>query len=146
MDQRPLQIQYIQHLQYLLSFPPNQKIPQHIVSFDPNVPAWGKSAVPPPSTAAIAAAAEVPKFTLEPVNPKSLVLVPTTSAAPSSHAPVLPPQVSLVTAGGNSDVITMDTTPTLTSAAVSSEERSTSSWKQDAQPTLNAAVFDQTNN
>ena len=31
-------------MQYLLSFPPNQPIPQHIVAFDPVHPAWGKSA------------------------------------------------------------------------------------------------------
>ena len=28
----------------MLSFPPNQPIPQHIVAFDPVHPAWGKSA------------------------------------------------------------------------------------------------------
>ena len=39
-----LAIKYIKHLQYLLSFPPNQPIPQHIVAFDPVHPAWGKSA------------------------------------------------------------------------------------------------------
>ena len=39
-----LAIKYIKHLQYLLSFPPNQAIPQHIVAFDPVHPAWGKSA------------------------------------------------------------------------------------------------------
>ena len=146
---RRLAIKYIQHLQYLLSFPPNQKIPQHIVSFDPNVPAWGKSAVPPASSGITEAPAA--KFTLDPVNPKNLVLVSSTPPPPAaiSHVttvPVLPPQVSLVTATDN--VITMDTTPTLTSAAVVSEE---GSWKQDSgssQPTLNAAavVFDEANN
>lgn len=35
-----LAIKYILHLQYLLSFPPNQKIPNHIVKFDPSIPAW----------------------------------------------------------------------------------------------------------
>ena len=39
-----LAIKYIKHLQYLLSFAPNQQIPQHIVAFDPVHPAWGKSA------------------------------------------------------------------------------------------------------
>jgi len=39
-----LAIKYIKHLQYLLSFPLNQPIPQHIVAFDPVHPAWGKSA------------------------------------------------------------------------------------------------------
>ena len=37
-----LAIKYIRHLQYLLSFPPNQKIPGHIVEFDPSLPAWIK--------------------------------------------------------------------------------------------------------
>ena len=150
---RRLAIKYIQHLQYLLSFPPNQKIPQHIVSFDPNVPAWGKSAVPPASSGITEApATSAAKFTLDPVNPKNLVLVSSTPPHPAtiSHVttvPVLPPQVSLVTATDN--VITMDTTPTLTSEAVVSEE---GSWKQDggsSQPTLNAAaavVFDEANN
>lgn len=38
-----LAIKYILHLQYLLSFPPGQKIPSHIVQFDPSVPAWERS-------------------------------------------------------------------------------------------------------
>ena len=38
-----LAIKYIRHLQYLLSFPPGQKIPAHIVEFDPSLPAWIKS-------------------------------------------------------------------------------------------------------
>ena len=42
-----LAIKYIKHLQYLLSFPPHQTIPQHIVAFDPVHPAWGKSASVP---------------------------------------------------------------------------------------------------
>lgn len=37
-----LAIKYIRHLQYLLSFPPGQKIPGHIVEFDPSLPAWIK--------------------------------------------------------------------------------------------------------
>ena len=36
-------IKYIKHLQYLLSYPPNQKIPSHIVEFDPAHPAWVKA-------------------------------------------------------------------------------------------------------
>ncbi len=39
---RRLAIKYIRHLQYLLSFPPGQKIPSHIVEFDPSVSAWVK--------------------------------------------------------------------------------------------------------
>ena len=37
-------IKYIQHLQYLLSYPPQQKIPSSIVEFDPSNPAWIKAA------------------------------------------------------------------------------------------------------
>jgi len=37
-----LAIKYIKHLQYLLSFPDGQKIPPHIVEFDPTVAAWVK--------------------------------------------------------------------------------------------------------
>ena len=33
-------IKYIKHLKYLLSFPPDQDIPQEIVQFDPNSDAW----------------------------------------------------------------------------------------------------------
>ncbi|XP_040568754.1 uncharacterized protein [Lepeophtheirus salmonis] len=40
-----LAIKYIKHLQYLLSFPTGQKIPQHIVEFDPAVPSWNKTDV-----------------------------------------------------------------------------------------------------
>ena len=36
-------IKYIKHLQYLLSYPPHQKIPSHIVEFDPAHPAWVKA-------------------------------------------------------------------------------------------------------
>ena len=36
-------IKYIQHLQYLLSYPPQQKIPSYIVEFDPSNPAWIKA-------------------------------------------------------------------------------------------------------
>ena len=36
-------IKYIQHLQYLLSYPPQQKIPSYIVEFDPTNPAWIKA-------------------------------------------------------------------------------------------------------
>ena len=36
-------IKYIKHLQYLLSYPPDQKIPSHIVEFDPAHPAWVKA-------------------------------------------------------------------------------------------------------
>jgi len=31
-------------LQYLLSFSPDQRIPSHIVEFDPSRPAWSKGA------------------------------------------------------------------------------------------------------
>ncbi len=47
-------IKYIKHLQYLLSYPPHQKIPSHIVEFDPAHPAWVKAGIghhhmaPPP--------------------------------------------------------------------------------------------------
>jgi hypothetical protein len=37
-----LAIKYIKHLQYLLSFAPDQRIPSHIVEFDPSRPAWNK--------------------------------------------------------------------------------------------------------
>ena len=33
-------IKYIKHLKYLLSFPPDQDIPQEIIQFDPNSDAW----------------------------------------------------------------------------------------------------------
>ena len=36
-------IKYIKHLQYLLSYPIHQKIPSHIVEFDPAHPAWVKA-------------------------------------------------------------------------------------------------------
>ena len=36
-------IKYIKHLQYLLSYPPHQNIPSHIVEFDPAHPAWIKA-------------------------------------------------------------------------------------------------------
>ena len=36
-------IKYIKHLQYLLSYPAHQKIPSHIVEFDPAHPAWVKA-------------------------------------------------------------------------------------------------------
>ena len=36
-------IKYIKHLQYLLSYPPHQKIPSHIVEFDPSQSAWVKA-------------------------------------------------------------------------------------------------------
>ncbi len=39
-----LAIKYMKHLQYLLSFAPGQRIPQHIVEFDPSKPAWRKTA------------------------------------------------------------------------------------------------------
>merc|ERR1719400_2157016 len=35
-----LAIKYIQHLKYLLSFPPQQSIPEEIIEFDPNTEAW----------------------------------------------------------------------------------------------------------
>ena len=38
-----LAIKYIKHLQYLLSFAPNAKIPPHIVEFDAASPAWFKN-------------------------------------------------------------------------------------------------------
>ena len=37
-----LAIKYIKHLQYLLSFPPDQRIPPQIVEFDPTVEAWNR--------------------------------------------------------------------------------------------------------
>ena len=36
-------LKYIKHLQYLLSYPIHQKIPSHIVEFDPAHPAWVKA-------------------------------------------------------------------------------------------------------
>eukprot|EP00095_Tigriopus_kingsejongensis_P007022 snap_masked-scaffold232_size243569-processed-gene-1.1 protein:Tk07022 transcript:snap_masked-scaffold232_size243569-processed-gene-1.1-mRNA-1 annotation:"transcription factor 21" len=45
-----LAIKYIKHLQYLLSFPPNQKIPPHIVEFDASLPAWVKNPAIPGAT------------------------------------------------------------------------------------------------
>lgn len=35
-----LAIKYIKHLKYLLSFPPDQRIPPQIVEFDPSLEAW----------------------------------------------------------------------------------------------------------
>ena len=37
-----LAIKYIQHLKYILSFPSEKKIPQHIIQFDPSMEAWEK--------------------------------------------------------------------------------------------------------
>lgn len=45
-----LAIKYIKHLQYLLSFPPSQKIPPHIVEFDSTLPAWVKNPSIPGAT------------------------------------------------------------------------------------------------
>jgi len=41
-------IKYIKHLKYLLSFPPDQEIPQEIVQFDPNSEAWTRLPGPGP--------------------------------------------------------------------------------------------------
>lgn len=45
-----LAIKYIKHLQFLLSFPLNQKIPAHIEEFDHTLPAWIKNPNVPGST------------------------------------------------------------------------------------------------
>lgn len=42
-----LAIKYIKHLQYLLSFAPDAKIPPHLVEFDASLPAWAKNPTVP---------------------------------------------------------------------------------------------------